>query len=137
LGLSGAVEWHGWVDLAVLPAFYSGADVFVFSGASGGTPRVLLQAMACGAPVICANSSSLPEVVGDAALLFDPSDEEALTKHLYSALSELGVRSTLRERGIARAGEFNWSSAAQQTRDIYSEVQSQSRYGRVHSNCVA
>ncbi|HQX76878.1 MAG TPA: glycosyltransferase, partial [Thermoflexales bacterium] len=81
-----------------------------------------LEAMACGAPVICSNAASLPEVVGDAALLFDPRDVTALRPAIARVLSDPALARALREKGLAQAKKFSWQRAAQETFDVYRRV---------------
>jgi alpha-1,3-rhamnosyl/mannosyltransferase len=78
--------------------------------------------MACGAPVVCSNTSSLPEVAGDAALLVDPLDTDALTVALRRVLSEPGLASDLRRRGAAQAARFSWTRTAQETVAVYEQI---------------
>jgi glycosyltransferase involved in cell wall biosynthesis len=75
--------------------------------------------MACGAPVLCSNTSSLPEVVGDAALTLDPTDVDALREGLRRLLADVELRDDLRQRGIQRAAAFSWERAAAETYQLY------------------
>jgi glycosyltransferase involved in cell wall biosynthesis len=72
----------------------------------------VLEAMACGTPVVCSTASSLPEVAGDAALLVDPHDRDAIAAALGRVVSEPGLAADLRRRGLARAGRFTWERTA-------------------------
>lgn len=81
-----------------------------------------LEAMACGTPVVVANRSSLPEVVGDAGLLIDPDSPEDLASALSQILDSSELRASLRQRGLIRAGEFSWARAAHQTMAVYGKV---------------
>jgi glycosyltransferase involved in cell wall biosynthesis len=94
----------------VHPAFYEGFGL---------TP---LEAMACGTPVVVSNVSSLPEVVGDAALLFNPENDEEITVALWRVLSDTALRDELRAKGLRRAGAFSWERAARQTMDVYQKA---------------
>jgi len=78
--------------------------------------------MACGVPVICSNTSSLPEVAGDAALLVDPTDVRALAGAIERVLTDEALRVTLRARGIERAQRFTWARSAQETMQVYENV---------------
>ena len=91
----------------VHPAFYEGFGL---------TP---LEAMACGTPVVVSNVSSLPEVVGDAALLVNPEHDEEITVALWRVLTDEALRKTLRAKGLQRAAAFSWQRAAEQTMDVY------------------
>jgi glycosyltransferase involved in cell wall biosynthesis len=119
LGLQDAVRFVGPVKDADLPALYGGAELFVFPSEYEGFGLPVLEAMACSAPVVCGNRSSLPEVAGDAALLCDPQDVVALARTIEQALTDRDLRATLQQRGLARAAQFSWEQTAQQTRQIY------------------
>jgi len=97
-----------------LPALYAGARLFVYPSLYEGFGLPVIEAMACGVPVVCSNTSSLPEVAGDAALYFDPRDVDALARTLYRALTDPTLCATLRARGIARARQFTWEQAARE-----------------------
>ena len=112
----------GYVPTADLPALYSLADVFVFPSKYEGFGLPILEAMACGTPVIAANTSSLPEVVGDAGLLVSPDDPQELAAAIQRVLTEPGLATTLRERGLARARQFTWERTARETMTVYQEV---------------
>lgn len=101
------VHLYNAARVLVHPAFYEGFGL---------TP---LEAMACGTPVIVSNVSSLPEVVGDAALLIDPEHDEEITVALWRILSDEGLFETLRAKGLQRAAAFSWQRAAEQTMAVY------------------
>jgi alpha-1,3-rhamnosyl/mannosyltransferase len=113
--------WLGPVLEADLPALYSAATAFVFPSLYEGFGLPVLEAMACGTPVVCSNTSSLPEVAGDpsAALLVDPLDTEALAEALRLVLTNNNLRAELRRRGLARAARFTWQQTAAATLAIY------------------
>ena len=114
-----AIILTGYVDDADLPALYAAAEAFVFPSLYEGFGLPPLEAMACGAPVACANASSLPEVVGDAALTFDPHETEAIRAALRQLSTDAELRADLRARGLARAAKFSWQRAARETRQVY------------------
>ncbi|MBI3966896.1 MAG: glycosyltransferase family 4 protein [Chloroflexi bacterium] len=122
LELDDHVRFLGHVDEADLPALYSLADVFVYPSLYEGFGLPPLEAMACGTPVVCSRSSSLPEVVGDAALLVTPTDIEELVDALRRVLDDTELRRDLGERGQARAATFSWPAAASQFLDLYGRV---------------
>jgi len=122
LRLQEHVIFTGYVAEADLPALYGGADLFVFPSLYEGFGLPPLEAMACGAPVVCSNAASLPEVVGDAALTVDPTDVEALAQAMRQVLSDESLRADLRARGLRRARQFTWERAAQETAALYREV---------------
>ncbi len=119
LGLSNTVRFLPNFPSADLPALYAGADLFVFPSLYEGFGLPVIEAMACGAPVACSNTSSLPEVAGDAALLFDPTDVGALAAALSRALNDAALRDDLRQRGLAQAARFSWERTAQATLSAY------------------
>ncbi len=119
LRLGDRVRFLGGVSAADLPALYSGARLFVLPSLYEGFGMPVLEAMACGAPVVCANTSSLPEIAGDAALLFPPGDVAALAQAITAILSDGDLRRQLTERGFARAARFSWETTARQTLAVY------------------
>jgi glycosyltransferase involved in cell wall biosynthesis len=121
-GLEGEVVFLGFVPDDDLPPLYGGADLFLFPSLYEGFGLPPLEAMACGAPVICSDSSSLPEVVGDAALLVPPLDVRAWAEALRRLLGDADLRADLQARGLARAREFSWARAARATVEVYQQV---------------
>ncbi|HCG03118.1 MAG TPA: glycosyltransferase family 1 protein [Chloroflexi bacterium] len=105
-----------------LLALYRAADAFVYPSLYEGFGIPPLEALACGIPVACASTSSLPEIVGDAALLFDPEDVEAMAFSIERVLSDANLAQTLREAGPNRARNFSWADAARATEGLYREV---------------
>lgn len=122
LGLEGSVTFPGFVPDDDLPLWYSSATVFAFPSRYEGFGLPLLEAMACGAPVVSSNASSLPEVVGDAGLLVDPSDVEGLCSALRQLLEDESLRQALSAAGQARARTFSWGRTASETVQVYREV---------------
>jgi glycosyltransferase involved in cell wall biosynthesis len=115
LGISERVRFTGYVADEDLPALLSGALAFVLPSLYEGFGMPVLEAMACGAPVLASNTSSLPEVAGDAALLVDPTDTMALTNGLARLAADAELRVDLRARGLARAATFTWDRCAEET----------------------
>jgi glycosyltransferase involved in cell wall biosynthesis len=109
------------------PAIYSAASVFVFPAIYEGFGLPPLEAMSCGAPVICSNRTSLPEVVSDAAISLDPDDTEALADAMYSVLTNSALEADLRARSLKQAAQFSWRKAAGETIGAYEEVFARSR----------
>jgi alpha-1,3-rhamnosyl/mannosyltransferase len=122
LRLQDAVRFLGPVAEEDLPALYGGAALFAFPSECEGFGLPVLEAMACGTPVVCANASSLPEVGGDAALYFDPANVEAMAEALGQALADADLRTELRERGLCQAAHFSWKWTAQKTLDLYGQM---------------
>ena len=108
------VRMLGFVDDADLPALYHGASLFVFPSLYEGFGLPVLEAMACGVPVVCSDASSLPEVAGDAALPVDPLDTGGLAEAMARALEDAELRREMTAKGIARAARFTWEQAARQ-----------------------
>jgi len=119
LGLGTAVRFLGPVDEGSVPALYSGATLFVFPSVYEGFGLPVLEAMASGVPVACAHGSSLTEVTGDAAVLFDPSDVDAIAHAIQDILSDARRRGEFAQRGLARAAQFSWEAAARFTLATY------------------
>jgi glycosyltransferase involved in cell wall biosynthesis len=105
-----------------LPDLYRGALLFVYPSLYEGFGLPVVEAMACGVPVITSNRSSLPEVAGDAALLIDPTQVEALASAIATVMNDGAMRQALRIKGLARARAFSWETVAQQTLAIYRAV---------------
>jgi glycosyltransferase involved in cell wall biosynthesis len=119
LGLAGRVLWLGRVAEEDLPALYSGAEVFAFPSLYEGFGLPPLEAMACGVPVVTSGAGSLPEVVGEAALVVDPGDADSIRDGLAALLADPERRRRLREAGLARAAGFSWQRAAERTLAVY------------------
>jgi glycosyltransferase involved in cell wall biosynthesis len=119
-----AVIFPGFVPDADLPAVYAGAQALAFPSEFEGFGLPVLEAMACGAPVVCSNTSSLPEVAGAAALLVDPADTDAITAALRRVASDADLAADLARRGVAQAARFSWQRAAAETLAVYQRVAS-------------
>jgi glycosyltransferase involved in cell wall biosynthesis len=102
----------GFVDEADLPALYRNAALFAFPSLYEGFGLPVLEAMACGTPVVCSNVSSLPEVAGDAALLVDPLDIASIAEAMARVLQDAGLRQDMVARGRSQAARFTWARAA-------------------------
>jgi glycosyltransferase involved in cell wall biosynthesis len=116
------VRFHGFVPDETLAILYRLAAAFVFPSLYEGFGLPPLEAMASGTPVVTSNVSSLPEVVGDAALLIDPYDVDAIAGAIRMVLTDAALRDDLRERGWRRAREFSWERSVARIRSIYAEV---------------
>jgi glycosyltransferase involved in cell wall biosynthesis len=122
LGLAERVRFIGYVVDEDLPALLSGALAFVLPSLYEGFGMPVLEAMACGTPVLASNTSALPEVAGDAALLVDPTDTAVIAAGLARLAADAGLRAELRARGLARAAQFTWDRCAEQTLAILREM---------------
>ena len=122
LEAAGAVRRLGYVGEDELPALYAGAHAFAFPSLYEGFGLPVLEAMASGVPVLTSNVSSLPEVAGDAALLVDPNDEDALREGLVRLLDDSAWRTNASARGLARSRDYPWSRCVDATIDAYRAV---------------
>ena len=122
LGLDKEVIFLGCVPGEDLPKLYNAADLFVFPSLYEGFGLPPLEAMACGCPVITSNTSSLPEVVGDAGVMVDPYDVNGWAEAMDRVLLNKGLKQDMRERGLERAKMFSWEKTAKETLRVYEEV---------------
>lgn len=121
-GLEDEVLFTGYVPDSDLPLLYNAADLFVLISLYEGFGLPVLEAMACGIPVVASRTGSLPEVVGEAGLLVDPLDIEGISEAMAEVLSHPHLASQLKDRGLKRAANFSWHKTAKQTLDVYREV---------------
>ena len=121
-GLSDHVKLLGYVDEADLPSLYAGAEVFSLPSIAEGFGLPALEAMACGTPVVASNTTALPEVCGDAAILVDPLNTEALADAVSRLRTDSQLRAALIERGFRRAATFSWESTARATVAVLERV---------------
>jgi glycosyltransferase involved in cell wall biosynthesis len=124
-GLHRYVRFHGFVPEETLAVLYRLASVFVFPSLYEGFGLPPLEAMACGTPVVTSNVSSLPEVVGDAAVLVDPYNSQAIAEGILQVLHSSHLRAELRQRGFARVREYSWERSVARVRQVYAEVAEQ------------
>ena len=113
------MHFASYVSDQDLVSFYNAADVFAFPSLYEGFGLPVLEAMACGTPVVASNAASLPEVVGDAGLLADPHSSEALAKTIASVLEDSELAAELSRRGLERARQFTWERTARGTLAVY------------------
>ncbi len=124
LGLQEQVLFPGYIPREELPLWYNAASLFVYPSLYEGFGLPALEAMACGTPVVTSNTSALPEVVGDAGLLVEPTDAEEMADAMHRVLADLELRDTLRGKGLERAKAFSWQRAAQETAKTYDRAMS-------------
>jgi glycosyltransferase involved in cell wall biosynthesis len=122
LGIARQVIFTGWVEEADKPALYRGARVLAFPSLYEGFGLPVLEALACGTPVVAALGSSLDEVAGPGGLLVDGTDTEALADALARVVQDEQLHATLRAEGLAHAAHFSWEATARQTAQVYREV---------------
>lgn len=119
LHLQNDIILSGYVPRHDLPGLYNLADSFVYPSLYEGFGLPPLEAMACGLPVVASNASCFPEILGDAAILTDPDNEDELSKQIYAVLSDSSLRSWMRQKGLARASQFSWEHTARETIGVY------------------
>ena len=122
LGIAQHLTFTGFVNDADLRALYSGARVYVCPSLYEGFGFTVLEAMACGTPIVCSSATSLPEVAGKAALYFDPHKPEEMAAQLLRALSDDAVRASLIANGRSNLMRFNWAETARQTLAVYCQA---------------
>jgi glycosyltransferase involved in cell wall biosynthesis len=118
------IIFPGFIPEGEIATLYSAAEAFAFPSHYEGFGLPVLEAMACGTPVVASRASSLPEVVGDAGMQVDPDDSERLASALELLALNPEMRADFRERGIARAAQFTWDAAARVMLDVYRKVAS-------------
>ncbi|MBI4056639.1 MAG: glycosyltransferase family 4 protein [Elusimicrobia bacterium] len=118
-GLSHRVTFLSRLSTPDLVGLYNAADIFVFPSLYEGFGLPVLEAMACGLPVITSKTSSLPEIVGDAALLVDPTDVQGLAHSMSQLLTSRALQKTYTDRGIERSKEFSWKRVAERVLNLY------------------
>lgn len=129
LRLENDILLPGYVAAADVPAFYNAAEVFAYPSVYEGFGLPIMEAMACGTPVITSRGSSLDEVAGDAAVLVDPLDELSIAQGLQRVLSDSELRKTLGQAGLKRSRQFSFENAARQTVGVYERVMNVERTG--------
>ena len=122
LGVEKTVIFTGWVPEEDKPALLSGATAFVFPSLYEGFGLPVVEAMACGTPVVASDRSSLPEVVGEGGILVEPTDAEALAEAMEALLVDDALRDELRQRALAQAAKFSWKQTALETLAVYRKV---------------
>lgn len=122
LGLGRRIRLLDYVPDGTLPLLYNLAHAFVFPSRYEGFGLPVLEAMACGIPVVSSNAASLPEIVGDAGLLFPPDNVDALSHAIVRIVGDAGLRASLRECGLRQARRFDWTVSAHETAQVYRET---------------
>jgi glycosyltransferase involved in cell wall biosynthesis len=115
----GTIQWVGLLPEQDLSAFYSGAAVFVYPSLFEGFGLPILEAMACGAPVVASNRAAMPELLGDAGLLIDPEDVQSMAHSIAQIISDRTLARELSQRGLARSRHYSWAATARHTLAVY------------------
>lgn len=119
MGVEDRVKFQGYIDEKELPLFYNAASCFVFPSLYEGFGIPPLEAMKSGCPVICSNTSSMPEVVGDAGILINPKSVSELAQAMKIVLSDEKLANDLREKGLLQAKKFSWQISASQMKSLF------------------
>lgn len=122
LGIERAVNWTGYLSDEELISAYQHADLLVHPSRYEGFGLQVVEAMACGVPVICSNTGSLPEVAGNAAIRLDPDDIRGFAEKIREVLANRALAEEMSEKGIRQAAKFTWSRTAQETLALYEET---------------
>jgi glycosyltransferase involved in cell wall biosynthesis len=125
LNLEKHIKFAGYVDgwSNEITDYYNSADIFVFPSLKEGFGMVLVEAMACGLPVISTNTSAIPEVVGDAGILVEPRNPRVLADAIIRLIEDIGLRKRLGKKGRRRVvEEFTWDIVTDKILGIYEEV---------------
>lgn len=131
LRLEESVIFLDYIPEKDLPSLYGATDLFVFPSFYEGFGFPVLEAMACGTPVITSNTSSLPEVVGDAGVMVDPYDVDALAKAMYDVLTNKALSEEMIHKGVERAKIFTWEKCAEETLKVYEEINRKYKRGEI------
>jgi glycosyltransferase involved in cell wall biosynthesis len=122
LGVGSQVEWAGNVPFEMLPKVYAETDLFLYPSRLEGFGLPVLEAFACGVPVVASKTSSLPEVAGDAALLVDPESPQAIAKAVQQMMDKPALRRRYIQKGFKRARLFTWEKTARLTLKVYERM---------------
>lgn len=121
-GLEDKVFRPGWISDDELVGFYNLATLYIQPSLYEGFGFPVLQAFACGCPVISSNAGALPEVVGEAGIVFDPRDQDKLVNILTAVLNDKTILQKMSQLGLERAKKFSWEKTAQETIKVYEKV---------------
>jgi glycosyltransferase involved in cell wall biosynthesis len=119
LGVQERVHFIGYVPDDELPCWYNAAELLVFPSVYEGFGMPVVEAMACGTPVVAAESSSIPEAVGAAGLLFLPHDVAGLAERMAAVLNDAALSRSMRQKGLEQARQFSWERAGRETAAVY------------------
>jgi glycosyltransferase involved in cell wall biosynthesis len=122
LGIGDYVRWIGYVDEADKPTLYRNAETFVFPSQREGFGLPVLEALACGVPVVTTNATSLPEIVGEAAFTVDPDDARGMAGAIIATIVQDNLAKELRHKAVQQAANFSWEQTAAQTALVYDQV---------------
>jgi alpha-1,3-rhamnosyl/mannosyltransferase len=118
----GWIRWLPYGDVETLRTVYAGAVALVQPSLDEGFGLPVVEAMAVGTPVVCSRAGALPEVAGDAAVYFDPTDPADMARAILQTLTDESLRAACRERGRRRAAQFRWEDAAERFLELYDRL---------------
>lgn len=136
LSLGSRVDFVGIVPETKLPGLYRGAEALVFPSLYEGFGLPLVEAMACGTPVVTSNVTAMPEVAGDAALFVDPTSEGEIAHAMERIVEDTALRSRLRKNGFSRAAQFSWSSTVTRVMDVLARNVPDGTVMKDHAACM-
>jgi glycosyltransferase involved in cell wall biosynthesis len=122
LNVENRVVFSGFIDEEDLPAYYRGAKAFVFPSLYEGFGLPILEAMACGTPVITSNVTAMPEVAGEAAMLIDPYSVNSIAQGIEQVINDTSLQQSLRNKGLERVKEFTWDKTAAVVKDVLEQA---------------
>ncbi len=122
LGLEKKIIRTGFIKQEELPLFYNAAEIFVIPSFYEGFGLIGLEAMACGTPVVSSNKTSLPEVLGDAAIYFNPNNPEEMAEKMKLVLTDKKLYNELREKGFRQIRKYSWERMGRETMEIYGKI---------------
>lgn len=121
-GVEDQFNFLGWIDTLQVNALYALATALVFPSQFEGFGLPLVEAMAAGLPIVCSNTSCVPEIVADAAVLFDPDQPDEIAGAIHKIMTNTDTRAMLKERGLKRANDFTWSTSAEKYLELYRSI---------------
>jgi glycosyltransferase involved in cell wall biosynthesis len=122
LGVADSITWTGYVNDKTLLDLYQTSNVLVHPSGYEGFGLQVLEAMACGLPVVCSSAGSLPEVAGNAAIQHTPGDTDGFTASICHIISDAALAGEMRRKGVLQARKFSWHNLAVKTAEIYQEI---------------
>ncbi|MEW6041429.1 MAG: glycosyltransferase family 1 protein, partial [Elusimicrobiota bacterium] len=122
LNIQDKVSWTGKIPSDAMVYFYNNAELLVYPSLYEGFGYPPLEAMACGCPIVASNTTSIPEVVGNAGILFNPHDTEEMAQAIEKVLKDTDLRQDLIKKGFEQVKNFSWAKTAKETLEVYKKV---------------
>jgi glycosyltransferase involved in cell wall biosynthesis len=130
------VVFAGWLDQNDLPAVYSASELFLYPSIQEAFPIPITEAMTCGTPIVTSRANGLEELAGDAALLVDPQDPQAIAAAAFDVLTDSALAARLQQAGIVRSQLFSWDACARNTLAVVEQAAARRRRGRTEGSFV-